>query len=153
VVFVIGLEDGVFPHMRSIEAGDVEEERRLCYVAITRAMRELYLTFARRRNLYGSSDYNLPSRFLDEIPAELTDADPGAAEGSATTWEAAAAATADDGSGPGAASFRLGDEVVHAAFGAGTVVGLEPGGLVVVRFAGDRSERKLMADYAPLRRA
>jgi len=157
VVFVIGMEDGVFPHMRAVEAGDVEEERRLCYVGVTRAMRELYLTFARQRVLHGSRDHNLPSRFLDEIPAQLTDVQTRAPAASASTWGAAAAASSaaagarpQPGSGP---SFRMGDDVVHAAFGAGTVVGAEPGGIVVVRFASDRSERKLMADYAPLRRA
>jgi len=157
VVFVIGMEDGVFPHMRAVEAGDVEEERRLCYVGVTRAMRELYLTFARQRVLHGSRDHNLPSRFLDEIPAQLTDVQTRAPAASASTWGAAASASSaaagarpQPGSGP---SFRMGDDVVHAAFGAGTVVGAEPGGIVVVRFASDRSERKLMADYAPLRRA
>ena len=73
VVFVIGMEDGVFPHMRSIEAGDIEEERRLCYVGITRAMRKLYLTHARTRAMYGGREWNVPSRFLAEIPPELTD--------------------------------------------------------------------------------
>ena len=73
VVFIIGMEDGVFPHMRSIEAGDIEEERRLCYVGITRAMRNLYLTHARTRAMYGGREWNVPSRFLEEIPAELTD--------------------------------------------------------------------------------
>src|SRR3954451_22495259 len=73
VVFLIGMEDGVFPHMHSIEAGDVEEERRLCYVGITRARREPYITYARRRSLYGGTEWNLPSRFLDEIPAELAE--------------------------------------------------------------------------------
>ena len=158
VVFVIGMEDGVFPHMRAVEAGDVEEERRLCYVGITRAMRELYLTFARRRNLYGSSDYNLPSRFLDEIPAQLTDVQMRAPAASASTWGAAAAASSaagtarpEPGSGP---SFRMGDDVVHAAHGHGKVLDVEPGGIVVVRFVDDdRPERKLLADYAPLRRA
>jgi len=149
---VIGMEDGVFPHMRAVEAGDVEEERRLCYVGITRARRELYLTFARRRSLYGSSDYNLPSRFLDEMPAQLTDVQMRAPAAS-STWGAAPSATdaARPTPGPGP-SFRMGDDVVHAAFGAGTVLAVEPGGIVVVRFK-DRSERKLMADYAPLRRA
>ena len=77
VVFMIGIEDGVFPHMRSIEAGDIEEERRLCYVGITRAMRSLYLTHARTRALYGGREWNVPSRFLAEIPAELTDQEEG----------------------------------------------------------------------------
>src|SRR5204862_7092059 len=64
VVFVIGCEDGVFPHMRAIEAGDLEEERRLCYVGVTRAKSEIYLLFARTRALFGSREVNLPSRFL-----------------------------------------------------------------------------------------
>jgi DNA helicase-2/ATP-dependent DNA helicase PcrA len=147
IVFMIGSEDGVFPHSRAIEAGDLEEERRLCYVGVTRAKRELYLTYARRRTLYGIPDFNLPSRFIEEIPAELTDREEAP---SADRWEAAPA-TAPREPRPGA-SFALGDDVVHANFGDGVVVGVEPGGLVVVRFAGDGSERKLMADYAPLKK-
>ena len=73
IVFIIGLEDGVFPHMRSIEGGDLEEERRLAYVGITRAQRGLYLTHARTRALFGNRDWNLRSRFVDEIPIEFTD--------------------------------------------------------------------------------
>jgi DNA helicase-2/ATP-dependent DNA helicase PcrA len=151
-VFIIGLEDGVFPHMRSIESGDLEEERRLAYVGITRAKRQLYLTHARTRALFGNRDWNLRSRFIDEIPAEFTDRDEEALAGpaAAATWGGGAAAPEPQGGG--GASFALGDDVVHAQFGEGVVVGLEPGGLVVVRFAGDGSERKLMADYAPLKR-
>jgi DNA helicase II / ATP-dependent DNA helicase PcrA len=156
IVFIIGLEDGVFPHMRSIEAGDLEEERRLAYVGITRAKRELYLTHARTRMLFGGRDWNLRSRFIDEIPVEFTDRDEDAPTGpaAAATWGGGASAPEPGGgSGGGSrASFSLGDDVVHAQFGDGVVVGIEPGGLVVVRFAGDRSERKLMADYAPLKR-
>ena len=151
-VFIIGLEDGVFPHMRSIEAGDLEEERRLAYVGITRAKRQLYLTHARTRALFGNRDWNMRSRFIDEIPAEFTDLDEDTLTGpaAASTWDGGAAAPAPQPSG--GASFALGDDVVHAQFGEGVVVGLEPGGLVVVRFAGDGSERKLMADYAPLKK-
>ena len=156
IVFMIGLEDGVFPHMRSIESGDLEEERRLAYVGITRAKRELYLTHARTRMLFGGRDWNLRSRFIDEIPVEFTDRDEEAPTGpaAAATWGGGASAPEPrGGSGGGSrASFSLGDDVVHAQFGDGVVVGIEPGGLVVVRFAGDRSERKLMADYAPLKR-
>jgi DNA helicase-2/ATP-dependent DNA helicase PcrA len=154
-VFIIGMEDGVFPHSRAIEAGDLEEERRLAYVGITRAKRELYLSYARTRALFGNRDWNLRSRFVDEIPIELTDREeqgPMGREG-ASTWSggAAAAAAPPEASGPGAI-FALGDDVTHANFGEGVVVGVEPGGLVVVRFAGDGSERKLMADYAPLKK-
>ena len=72
VVFLIGLEDGVFPHLRSLtEPDQLEEERRLAYVGITRARRRLYLTHAWSRTLFGGTQYNPPSRFLDEIPADL----------------------------------------------------------------------------------
>jgi DNA helicase II / ATP-dependent DNA helicase PcrA len=153
IVFIIGLEDGVFPHMRAIESGDLEEERRLAYVGITRAKRALYLTHARTRALFGSRDWNVRSRFIDEIPVELTDQEPDAPRGpaAAATWEGGASVPEAWGGGKGAA-FALGDDVVHAQFGEGVVTGVEPGGLVVVRFAGDGSERKLMADYAPLKR-
>ena len=150
VVFMIGMEDGVFPHMRSIEAGDIEEERRLCYVGMTRAMRNLYLTHARTRAMYGGREWNVSSRFLDEIPADLTDQEDAP---SIATWSeggpgAAAPAPRNEG-----ATFNVGEDVVHAAFGEGVVIGAEPGGVVVVRFRGDGSERKLMADYAPLKKA
>jgi DNA helicase-2/ATP-dependent DNA helicase PcrA len=150
-VFVIGCEDGVFPHMRAIEAGDVEEERRLAYVGMTRARRELYLTHARSRSLFGAREWNIRSRFVDELPIELTDRDADEPSGpaAAATWGGGAAAAAP---APAGGSFSLGDDVVHANFGEGVVTGLEPGGLVVVRFAGDGSERKLMADYAPLKK-
>ena len=73
VVFMIGCEEGVFPHSRSVDEGNLEEERRLCYVGITRARERLYMTCARTRSLFGARSYNMPSRFLDELPAELTD--------------------------------------------------------------------------------
>src|SRR4051794_7173980 len=144
VVFIIGCEDGVFPHMRAIESGDLEEERRLCYVGVTRARRELYISHARTRALFGSREWNLPSRFLAEIPDELTDREE---EAPPTKWGAPSRPQPAPG-----ASFTVGEDVVHANFGEGVVTGLEPGGLVVVRFASDGSERKLMADYAPLKK-
>jgi DNA helicase-2/ATP-dependent DNA helicase PcrA len=143
VVFIIGCEEGVFPHSRSIDEGNLEEERRLCYVGITRARERLYLTFARTRSLYGSRSYNMRSRFLDEIPAELTDAE---AAPEPTSWEDSTAL--DTAPLP----YRVGDDVLHASFGEGVVTGIEEGRVVVVRFAASGSERKLMADYAPLRR-
>ena len=72
-VFVIGCEDGTFPHMMALEEGGEEEERRLCYVAITRARQRLYMTWTRERRLFGRSEHNLPSRFIDELPVELTE--------------------------------------------------------------------------------
>jgi len=165
IVFMIGCEDGVFPHSRALDEGDVEEERRLAYVGITRAMRDLYITYARRRNAFGANSFGVRSRFVDEIPRELTDQPDRnavgigrpAGSGRVASWATAAAASAEalggrrepDGAGQ---VFRMGDDVIHAAFGDGVVTGVEPGGIVVVRFAGDRSERKLMADYAPIRK-
>src|SRR3970282_1171847 len=70
-VFVIGMEEGVFPHIRAIEEQGVEEERRLCYVGMTRAMERLTLTHTLSRSLWGRRNYNLASRFLDELPAEV----------------------------------------------------------------------------------
>ncbi len=156
-VFMIGCEEGVFPHMRSLEEGNLEEERRLCYVGVTRAKQRLCMTFARRRSLHGGRGHNLPSRFLGEIPAELVDRQ-GAAR--PTGWAAAAALDARIGPGsrgrpqPHASplEFRVGDDVVHATFGEGVVTGVEPGGVIVVRFAADATERKLMGDYAPLKK-
>jgi ATP-dependent DNA helicase UvrD/PcrA len=161
IVFMIGCEEGVFPHSRALDEGGLEEERRLCYVGITRAKRELTVTYARRRNVFGAQTFGMRSRFVDEIPAELTDREePTVAAGRARpgSWAAASAATAERagerrgrGGGSGVAvDFRLGDDVVHAAFGEGVVTGVEPGGIVVIRFAGDGSERKLMAEYAPI---
>ncbi len=74
IVFIMGLEDGVFPHLRALgEPDELEEERRLCYVGITRAQEQLYMTNAWSRTIFGSTQYNPPSRFLDEIPAALID--------------------------------------------------------------------------------
>jgi DNA helicase-2/ATP-dependent DNA helicase PcrA len=163
IVFIAGCEDGVFPHSRALDEGGLEEERRLFYVGVTRAKRELYLAYARRRSVFGQATYGLRSRFLDEIPGELTDreeelqlspgtAPVGAAAGgrtiggrSAQSW----AASRVPETAP-AKAYRMGEDVVHAAFGEGVVTGVEPGGVIVVRFAGDGSERKLMAEYAPV---
>ena len=158
IVFIIGMEDGTFPHSRSIEEGNIDEERRLAYVGLTRAMRDLTLTYARRRGAFGGSmgGPTIRSRFLDEIPRELTDqkarqAAGFPAPGRVASWASASAASAEQDTG-GAAVFRVGEDVVHAKLGEGVVTGIEPGGIVVVRFAGDGSERKLMADYAPIKR-
>jgi len=166
-VFMIGCEEGVFPHSRSVEEGNLEEERRLCYVGVTRARERLWMSFARRRSLHGSSSWNLPSRFLSELPESLVDRH---AATTAMGWSigGSGAGTPRDvvlgGSrgGLSAASpkqpaappipYAVGDDVVHASFGEGVVTSLEAGSVVLVRFAGDGAERKLMADYAPLKK-
>jgi DNA helicase II / ATP-dependent DNA helicase PcrA len=153
-VFVIGCEEGVFPHSRSVEEGNLEEERRLFYVGATRAKRRLWMAFARQRSLYGARGYNLPSRFLSEIPEGLVERQGGV---EATGWlsgEGAGATPVSDALQPHPAiELGVGDDVVHASFGDGVVTAVEPGSVVVVRFAADGTERKLMADYAPLRKA
>jgi DNA helicase-2/ATP-dependent DNA helicase PcrA len=151
-VFIIGCEDGAFPHMKALEEGGEEEERRLCYVGITRARGRLYMTWTRERRLFGRAERNLPSRFIDELPEELTERGPsavGAGGGWGSESQVGAASPVDPGP---TLELRVGDDVVHASFGDGVVTGVEPGGVVVVRFAGDGTERKLMADYAPIRR-
>jgi DNA helicase II / ATP-dependent DNA helicase PcrA len=153
-VLVIGCEEGVFPHARSVEEGNLEEERRLCYVGATRAKRRLWMTFARQRSLFGARGYNLPSRFLAEIPDELVERQGGVEATGWLTGEPAGASPLAGAPQPHrAVELGVGDDVVHASFGDGVVTGIEPGSVVVVRFAADGSERKLMADYAPLRKA
>ncbi len=146
-VFIIGCEEGVFPHSRALDEGALEEERRLCYVGITRAQRDLYLTWAQTRSVFGARTYGIPSRFISEIPGELTDRDerePVGIRARVASWSGAAAAQ------PPPVAYRLGEDVAHPTFGEGVVTGLEPGGIVVIRFAKDGSERKLVADLAPL---
>jgi len=152
-VFIVGCEDGAFPHMRALEEGGEEEERRLCYVGITRARRRLYLTWARERRLFGRAERNLPSRFIDELPGELTErhsSAPGAAAG--LGWETSPKAQAAPIEPGATLELQTGDDIVHASFGEGVVTAVEPGGIVVVRFSAGGTERKLMADYAPIRR-
>jgi DNA helicase-2/ATP-dependent DNA helicase PcrA len=168
IVFIIGCEEGVFPHSRSLDEGSLEEERRLCYVGITRAMRDLTLTYARRRTLFGAESFGLRSRFLDEIPAALTDASDdvfgsgagriaasrgAAGDGGPGIWAAASVAGSSGASKrPPAPAYRIGEDVVHASFGEGVVTGLERDGIVIVRFAADGSERRLIAEFAPVTR-
>jgi DNA helicase-2/ATP-dependent DNA helicase PcrA len=168
IVFIIGCEEGVFPHSRSLDEGSLEEERRLCYVGITRAMSELTLTYARRRTLFGAESFGLRSRFLDEIPPALTDSSDdvfgsgsgriGASrvavgERAPGIWAAASAAGgALAARREPAPTFRIGEDVLHASFGEGVVTGLDRDGIVIVRFAADGSERRLLAELAPVTR-
>jgi DNA helicase-2/ATP-dependent DNA helicase PcrA len=156
IVFIIGCEEGVFPHSRSVEEGNLEEERRLCYVGVTRARRRLYMTCARRRALHGSSGWNVPSRFLGELPDEVVERQ---ASEVRTGWSLGTGSFGVGGSParreatPPPVPFEVGEDVIHATFGEGVVTAVEQGSVLVVRFAADATERKLMADYAPLRKA
>jgi DNA helicase-2/ATP-dependent DNA helicase PcrA len=116
---------------------------------MTRAMEHLTLTHASARSLYGRRDYNLPSRFLDELPpeAQRERLRPTSWTGYASPRQAAAARP--DREIP---SLQTGDSVRHTSLGEGVVTRIEPGGVVTVRFADDGSERKLMLEYAPLER-
>jgi DNA helicase-2/ATP-dependent DNA helicase PcrA len=148
-VFMIGMEEGIFPHSRSLEENTLEEERRLAYVGMTRAKERLTLTHASARSLWGNRSYNLPSRFLDELPDEGVERE----RLRPSSWSSYASS-----SGGGIAprenvpELSTGDTVRHETLGEGIVTRIEPGGVVTVRFAGEDAERRLMLDYAPLER-
>ncbi len=147
-VFMIGMEEMVFPHVRSIEENSIEEERRLCYVGMTRAKERLTLTHVTRRSLFGRAESNLPSRFLDELP------------GLGVDRERLRPASWSDYGRPAAREYvprddvpdlSTGDAVRHSTLGTGIVTRIEAGGVVTVRFE-DGAERRLMLEYAPLER-
>ena len=143
-VFVVGMEDGIFPSMRAIGEGDeMEEERRLCYVAITRAKERLYLTCARRRMIFGRTTMNKLSRFVSEIPEEHLHKNTPSYEKREKTWEErkaqhrprfkdkglSFAASAPETPKPeNTETFALGDSVRHKAFGSGVITKMLPMG-------------------------
>jgi DNA helicase-2/ATP-dependent DNA helicase PcrA len=143
-VFLIGMEEGVFPHSRSLEEQGLEEERRLAYVGLTRAKERLTLSHAASRSLWGARGYNLPSRFLDELPQEEIERE----RLRPASWSGYGAPTvAVRRSFP---DLSTGDSVRHSTLGEGVVTRIEADGTVTVRFADDGVERRLMLDYAPL---
>jgi DNA helicase-2/ATP-dependent DNA helicase PcrA len=153
------MEEGIFPHSRSIEDNEIEEERRLAYVGMTRAMEKLTLTHAMARALYGRRDYNLASRFLDELPStvERERLRPSSWSSYGSERQTALGGRSESGSSSAQTrapteipSLQTGDSVRHGSLGEGVVTRIEAGGLVTVRFAKDQSERKLMLEYAPL---
>jgi DNA helicase-2/ATP-dependent DNA helicase PcrA len=147
-VYLIGMEEGIFPHSRSIEEQGIEEERRLCYVGMTRAMERLTLLHASSRMLYGGRSYNLPSRFLDELPDRHVERD----RLKPASWDYGARRQSQVQPRDDVPSLSTGDSVRHGTLGEGVVTRIEAGGVVTVRFASDGSERRLMLDYAPLER-
>jgi len=167
VVFLVGMEEGVFPHSRALDEQNLEEERRLCYVGLTRAMERLFVSYARERTLYGASGYSLPSRFLDEIPAALVEHRRSRGAMSARRPGLVGGAAGSRYVGSGAAKsrakplareerevsgFSVGDRVQHAKFGEGMVLGVEPGGVVKVFFSSLGEQKNLLLDYAPLKK-
>ena len=169
IVFMIGCEDGVFPHSRALDEGALEEERRLAYVGITRAMRDLYITYARRRNVFGAESFGVRSRFIDEIPRELTDQPDRNAVGHRPPGGRGARRIVGDGRrGVGTRRAAPGPRAAEATAPArcsgwattsstprsarASCSASSRAGIVVVHFASDGSQRKLMADYAPIRK-
>ena len=147
-VFLVGVEEEIFPSSRSIEEQGIEEERRLFYVGLTRAQERLTLTHASSRMLWGRTNANLPSRFLDELPDRHVERE----RLRASSWRnyGSPQATRDIQPRSEHPALQTGDSVRHGTLGEGVITRIEPGGLVTVRFGADGSERKLMLDYAPL---
>ncbi|MBW3537386.1 MAG: DNA helicase PcrA [Actinobacteria bacterium] len=176
IVFLAGLEDGVFPHLRSLgDPDEMEEERRLCYVGITRAREHLYLSHAWCRTLWGTSSYNPPSRFLDEIPEELMNS-LGGEQLRRTRSRSRLSGDRDDHRGPGwrrddmvetairrsqptstgaeDLALRAGEDVVHDKWGEGVIIAVTGTGDKAeahVRFP-SVGEKRLLLAWAPLRR-
>lgn len=176
VVFLTGMEDGVFPHMRALgQAKELEEERRLAYVGITRARERLYLTRASMRSAWGQPSYNPPSRFLEEIPGQYLDwrrtgpATPSAsslgAGSGVTSGFSSSFASSRGGAKAGPSGFAtrrakdrpvvalaIGDRVTHDSFGLGTVVAVKGSGdnaEATVDF-GEEKPKRLLLRYAPV---
>ncbi len=145
VVFLVGLEEGVFPHARAFsDPAELEEERRLCYVGVTRAEEQLFLVHCSRRTLYGNTVYNPPSRFLAEIPEDLIE---NRIPGRNTGPKAAVPAATGD--------FSPGEKVWHRKWGEGTVINLEGEGdeaRINIAFPG-KGIKTLLLMYAPLEKS
>jgi DNA helicase-2/ATP-dependent DNA helicase PcrA len=168
-VFIVGMENGLFPSQRTMDEGNLEEERRLCYVGITRARERLYLSYAEMRRLHGTEQTNLPSMFLKEIPPEcINETRPRAGilrpafapRQAPSRWSGYGAGTGyssrpspssrTSDTGPG--GFKLGQRVTHARFGEGTILSFEGEGeraQVEIRFKTEGTKR-LMLNYANL---
>jgi ATP-dependent DNA helicase UvrD/PcrA len=160
IVFLTGLEDGVFPHLRSLgDPDELEEERRLCYVGITRAQERLYLCHAWSRTLFGRTEFYPPSRFLSEIPEELVRAlgetkPSGGGYGSHREAVVSAALASSPARTSNVPALRVGDDVDHETFGEGVIIDLIGEGEraeAVVRFR-DVGEKRLLLAWAPLQR-
>ena len=150
VVFMIGMEEGIFPHYRSLsEPSELEEERRLCYVGMTRAKKRLYLVSAEERLLFGENWYNGPSRFIEEIPPELVKADMAAKDKEIEKIDIGVPAEEIE------YHYNVGDAIAHPKFGRGEITGLSGKGselMIQVSFE-SAGEKLLMAKYAPLTKA
>ncbi len=176
-VFLVGMEEAVFPHARSMESDkELEEERRLCYVGITRAKQEVFLSFANRRSVFGNISYNPPSRFLKEIPAELfkenrgrrgpvvssydpdEEYSPQSAGNSPQSkpkklWDDGAISPREEQKRSEAGGYKVGQKVKHATFGVGIIMnvsGEDANIQLEITFAGSVGVKKLLLAYAKL---
>jgi DNA helicase II / ATP-dependent DNA helicase PcrA len=156
VVFMIGMEESIFPHSRALyDQSEMEEERRLCYVGMTRAKQELYMTYATSRLLYGGVQHNLPSRFLSEINSGFQST--AGSLGYESTWSPKALFNDAYASRPPLAPIsepryvpevNEGDAVRHSLFGEGTIVEKD-GDMVAIYFKG-KGTKKLNLSFAPI---
>jgi DNA helicase-2/ATP-dependent DNA helicase PcrA len=148
-VFMVGMEETIFPHSRALyDAFEMEEERRLCYVGMTRAREELYMIYATSRMLYGGAQHNTPSRFLSEIDAEFQPAESLYTFGAVNTDSSEPKVTFDDGEPRYVPELTEGDTVRHQVFGLGTVVELD-GDNATIYFKG-KGAKKLNISFAPI---
>ena len=144
VVFVLGVEEGLFPHVNSLlEDGGIEEERRLCYVAITRAKERLYLSNAERRMLYGRTNVNPPSRFIDEISENLLDVEKEKATVKKVNKDLFYTSDIID--------FKIGDSVIHSMYGKGSVVDVNDT-IVTVFFSNKVGVKKVLKNFKGLKK-
>jgi len=143
-VFIIGLEEGIFPHNNSLfEAEALEEERRLCYVAITRAKKSLYLINARKRTIYGMDSYNAPSRFIEEINEELLDSDVVKEEKIIRKFDKIKINDNID--------YTVGEKISHDSFGEGVIVSVDKS-ILTVAFPHPYGIKKLLKGHKTFRK-
>lgn len=151
-IFLAGLEEGIFPHARSLLDNDLEEERRLCYVALTRAREKVFLIHAKQRSLFGRRNYNLPSRFLAEIPPGLWEEYKRENSFFQTAYRGDAGRR--DGAPRRSSDYVLGDKVEHQKWGQGVIVSIRGQGddtEVAVAFPG-LGIKTVLTRYAPLKK-
>ena len=138
VVFLVGLEEGIFPHMRSFDMpSEMEEERRLCYVGITRAKSKLYLINTKRRTLYGKTNNNIPSRFIKEIDKDLINIE--------ETEERKETRTIGNMYNA-SSTIKSGDHITHTIYGDGVVISVS-GGIATIAFKHGVGIKQIAANH------
>ena len=144
-VFIVGMEEGIFPHYNSINEGSIsaiEEERRLCYVAITRAKKNLWMLNAKRRMLFGNTQINMPSRFMDEIDMKYVDVE----NNRTGIINKMVNFVKEDKFRTDDVSYNAGDHVKHDEFGEGVVIAVD-GALITIAFPHPYGIKKMMAKH------